>query len=249
MGSGKYTALSGAIAREQAINNVAANLANSNTSGYRRTQVSFAAILRGEQQTQQARGMNYTRVNRNFSDFSGGPVRQTDDPLNFAIQGDGFFKIQGANGPLLTRRGDLQINGQGVLTTSNNQPLLDEGNNQIILGDINTGKVAADEDGTISIIDAQGARTEVGRLAVVTVADKAQLQREADTGFSLKEGATEIPAADYRILQGSLELSNVNTATELAQMIDNYRTFETYHKVLKSYSTLGEVQEDLGTLG
>lgn len=249
MGSGKYTALTGAIAREQAINNVAANLANSNTTGYRRAQVSFAAILRGEQQTQQARGMNYTRVNRNASDFSGGPLRRTDDPLNFAIQGDGFFKIQGNDKILLTRRGDFQINAQGVLTTSNNQPVLDQGNNQITLTDTDTGKVAADEDGTLYILGPQGARTEVGRLAVVTVDDKAQLQREADTSFSLKEGAAEIPAADFRVHQGNLELSNVNMASELAQMIDNYRTFETYHKVLKSYSTLGEVQDDLGTLG
>jgi flagellar basal-body rod protein FlgF len=249
MGSGKYSALSGAIAREQAISNVAANLANINTSGYRRSQVSFASILRGEQQAVQSRGINFTRINRNFSDFTGGPLRKTDDPLNFAIHGDGFFKIQGTGGPLLTRRGDFMINAQGVLTTSNNQPVLDEGNNQIILPDTDTGKVAADENGTLYVLGPQGARTEVGRLAVVTVADKEKLQREADTSFSLKEGAGELPSTDYRVIQGSVELANVNMSSELTQMINNYRTFETYHKVLKSYSTLGEVQDDLGTLG
>lgn len=249
MGSGKYSALSGAIAREQAIGNVAANLANINTSGYRRTQMSFASILRGEQQAVEARGINYTRVNRNFSDFSEGPLRKTEDPLNFSIHGDGFFKIQGTAGPLLTRRGDFMINAQGVLTTSNNQPVLDQGNNQIILPDTDTGKVAADENGTLYVLGPQGARTEVGRLAVVTVADKEKLQREADTSFSLKEGAGELPSDNYRVIQGALEMANVNMTSELAQMIDSYRTFETYQKVLKSYSVLGELQEDLGTLG
>lgn len=249
MGSGKYSALSGAIAREQAIASVAANLANVNTNGYRRSQVSFAAILRGEQQANQSRGINYARVERNYSDFQGGAMRKTDDPLNFALHGDGFFKVQGASGPLLTRRGDFRLDAQGLLTTSNNLPVLDEGNNQIVIAGTENGEVAVAEDGTLYLLGPQGARTEVARLAVVTVADKSQLRREADTAFALAEGATETPAEEVRVIQGNLELSNVNMSAELAQMIDNYRAFESYHKVLKSYSTLGEVQEDLGTLG
>lgn len=249
MVSGKYSALSGAIAREQAINSVSNNLANISTTGYRRAQVSFESVLKGEQQVQQAKGINYTRVRSNFTDFSGGPIRKTDDPLNFAIQGEGFFKVQGTNGPLYTKRGDFIINGQGLLTTSSNLPVLDEGNGQITIPDTDTSKIAVDESGTISILGAQGARAEVGKMAIVAVSDTRKLKREADTTFSLGPGATEQPADTSRVLQGSLELANINMSAELAQIIDNYRTFETYHKVLKSYSTLGETQDELGTLG
>jgi flagellar basal-body rod protein FlgF/flagellar basal-body rod protein FlgG len=249
MVSGKYSALSGAIAREQAISNVSNNLANISTTGYRRSQVSFEAILRGEQQTQAAKGINYSRIRRNFSDFSAGPLRTTEDPLNFAIQGDGFFKLQGANGPLYTRRGDFIINATGLLTTSTNQPVLDEGNGQITIPDTDTSRIAVGDDGTIFLLGQQGARTEIGKLAVVNIDDKQKLKRESDTAFSLESGGTEQPVVNARVIQGSLEQANINMSSELTQMIDNFRTFETYHKVLKSYSTIGEAQDELGTLG
>ncbi|MBU1567402.1 MAG: flagellar basal-body rod protein FlgF [Proteobacteria bacterium] len=249
MVSGKYSALSGAIAREQAISNVSNNLANISTTGYRRSQVSFAAILRGENQTQTAKGINYTRINQNFNDFSNGPLRKTEDPLNFAIQGDGFFKIQGANGPLYTRRGDFIINAEGLLTTSNNLPVLDEGNGQITIPDTDTSRIATGDDGTIFLLGPQGARSEVGKMAVVAISDNQKLKRESDTAFSLDPGGTEQPVENARVIQGSLELANINMSSELAQMIDNYRTFETYHKVLKSYSTISETGDELGTLG
>jgi flagellar basal-body rod protein FlgF len=249
MVSGKYSALSGAIAREQAISNVSNNLANISTTGYRRSQVSFAAILRGESQTQTAKGINYTRVNQNFNDFSSGPLRQTEDPLNFAIQGDGFFKVQGANGPLYTRRGDFIINAAGLLTTSNNMPVLDEGNGQITIPDTDTSRIATGDDGTIYLLGPQGARSEVGKMAVVAINDPKKLKRESDTTFSLDTEGAEQPTENSRVIQGSLELANINMSSELAQMIDNFRTFETYHKVLKSYSTIGETGDELGTLG
>lgn len=249
MVSGKYSALSGAIAREQAISNVSNNLANISTTGYRRSQVSFEAILRGERQTQEAKGINYSRVRQNFSDFSGGPLRQTEDPLNFAINGDGFFKVQGPNGPLYTRRGDFTINAAGLLTTSSNLPVLDENNGQITLPDTATGKIAVDDKGNISLLGLQGAQTEVTRMAIVAINDKGKLKRESDTTFSLDPGGAEQPSENSRVVQGSLELANVNMSSELAQMIDSFRTFETYHKVLKSYSTIGETLDELGTLG
>jgi len=248
MVSGKYSALSGAIAREQAISNVSNNLANISTTGYRRSQVSFESILRGEQQTKDAAGINYSRVRQNYSDFSEGPMRQTEDPLNFAISGDGFFKIQGAKGLLYTRRGDFKVNATGVLTTSTNLPILDEGNSQITIPDTNINKISVAEDGTISLIDPKGTRSEVGKMAIVAINDKKKLTRESDTAFALAAGGAEQPTENIRVVQGSLELANINMSSELTQMIDNYRTFETYHKVLKSYVTIGETQDELGTL-
>jgi flagellar basal-body rod protein FlgF len=249
MVSGKYSALSGAIAREQAIANVTNNLANISTSGYKKSQVSFASLLRGEQQAKEAKGINYSRVRENFTDFSGGPLRQTEDPLNFAIQGEAFFKVQGPEGLLYTKRGDFMINAGGLLTTSGSLPVVDEGNGQISIPDTDTSAIAVSDDGTISILGPQGARSEVAKMAIVEIADKKQLKRQNDTMFSLEPGGAESPSETARVIQGSLELANVDMASELTQMIDNFRTFETYHKLLKSYSTIGETQDELGSLG
>lgn len=249
MVSGKYSALAGAISREQTIANIGSNLANVNTTGYKKSMVSFESILRGEQQTNEAKGINYNRIRQNFTDFSPGAMKSTIDPLDMAINGSGFFKIQGANGTLYTRRGDFAINAEGLLTTSNGLPVLDEAGSQINIPDTDTSRVAVGDDGTIYILGSEDSREEVAKLAVVDIEDKLKLKREPDTMFSLKNGGTEIDSLSYRVLQGNLEMSNVNMSSEMARMIDSHRTFETYHKVLKSYSSITEKQEELGTVG
>lgn len=249
MGSGKYSALSGAIAREQAIANLSNNLANISTSGYKKSNISFESVLKEETQLNAAKGKNYSRVGKNYTDFSPGAIRTTENPLDVAVQGEGFLKVEGPKGILYTRRGDLAINAEGLLTTTNGLPVLDDGNGRINIPDTDTSKVAIGDDGTLYILGPQGARSEVARLAVVDIVDKEKLRRESDTTFSLEQGALETLSENSRIVQGALELSNVDMAEGMAKMIDNYRTFETYHKVLKSYSTIGEQQEELGTLG
>ncbi len=249
MVSGKYSALAGAISREQSIANISNNLANINTSGYKKSKVSFESILRGEQQSNEAKGINYNRVRQNFTDFSPGAMRQTEDPFDVAIHGEGFFKLQGDNGTLYTKRGDFALDGEGLLTTSNGLPVLDEGNNQIIIPDTDISRVAVSDEGTIYLLNREdGTRTEVATLAIVEFEDRLQLKREADTTYSLEDPDGEIASEDSRVLQGHLELSNVNMSSEMAKMIDSNRIFEVYHKVIKSYSTITEQQQELGTL-
>ncbi len=248
MVSGKYSALAGAVSREQSIANISANLANINTNGYKRSLVSFESVLRSRQQSNEAGGINFSRIKNSFSDFSPGAMRQTDDPLDMAITGDGFFKLRGQNGVLYTRRGDFAMNGDGLLTTSNGLPVLDERGAQINIPDIDGGKIAIGDDGMIYILDREGNRDEVAKLAVVDIADKHNLRREKDTTFSLQGGSSEVNSGDYRVIQGNLELSNVNMSSEMAKLIQSHRTFETYHKVLKSYSTISEQQDELGTV-
>lgn len=249
MGSGKYSALAGAISREQTIANITNNLANVNTSGYKKSMVSFETVLKGEQQATAAKGMNYNRVRNNFTDFTQGAIRTTADPLDMVIHGEGFFKLQGPNGILYSRRGDMAINAEGLLTTSNGLPVLDEGGNKIIIPDTDTSQIAVGDDGTIYLLGLEGAREEVSKLSIVDISDKMQLNRESATTFSVDNPTLEIPSENSRVIQGSLELSNVDMAAEMARMIDSHRVFETYHKVLKSYSTISEQQEELGTLG
>lgn len=249
MVSGKYSALSGAITREQTIANISNNLANISTTGYKKSNVSFESVLKGEKQATEAKGINYNRVNENFTDFSPGAIRQTDDPLDITIHGEGFLKVQGPNGVLYTKRGDLAIDSDGKLTTSNGLPVLDDTGGEITIPDTESNIIAFSDSGAIFTLGEHGSKTEVGQLGLFNIADQTKLKREADTTFSLEDTTQEIPDEGSRILQGSLELSNVNMAAEMTKMIDSYRTFETYHKVLKSYSTISEQQTELGTLG
>lgn len=248
MVSGKYSALSGAIAREQNLDNISANLANVSTTGYKKSRVSFQSILRGVQQINQANGINYSRIRENYTDFSTGPIKETDSPLDLAINGDGFFKVQGPNGTLYTRKGDFTLDAAGRLLTSDGKQVLDDANTPITIPNTNTNRISISSMGVVSVLDNLGAQSEVGRIGIINVDDPLKLKKEQDTTFSLKDGAQEVPIARPEVIQGSLEVSNVNMTAEMADMMNNQRTFETYNKLLKSYAAIADRQDDLGTL-
>jgi len=249
MGSGKYSALAGAISREQRLANIATNLANVNTIGYKKTRMSFESLLRGVQQTKQANGINYSRVRENFTEFTEGPIKGTGNPLDMAIHGDGFFKVQSQDGTKYTRRGDFHTDQDGTLLTGNNMPVLDTGNAPILIPDTDTSKISVNSLGEVSILSIDGSRDIVGTIAVYTINDNKNLKRESDTLFSLKEPGQEILTEEPNLAIGSLEVSNVNITEEMALMIESTRTFESYQKVIKAYSKLGQKQDELGSVG
>lgn len=249
MGSGKYSALAGAISREQRLANIATNIANVNTTGYKKSRMSFESLLRGEQQTKHAKGINYSRVRENFTEFTEGPIRGTDNPLDLAIHGDGFFKVQGLDGARYTRRGDFHTDRDGTLLAGNNMPVLDSGDAPILIPERNTSKISVNSLGEVSILSVDGGRNVVGKIAVYTINDTNNLKREPDTMFSLKEGGQEVLTESPSLAVGSLEVSNVNITEEMALMIESNRTFESYQKVIKAYSKLGQKQDELGTIG
>jgi len=249
MASGKYSVLTGAIAREQQLANISANLANINTIGYKKNRMSFESILRGEQQTTNAKGINYNRIRNNFTEFSEGSMRGTGNPLDVAIYGDGFFKIQTPDGVQYTRRGDFHVDRTGLLLTGNNLPVLDDGNAPIIIPDSDSTKISMNSLGDISTLSSDGTRNVVGSIGITTINDNKFLKRETDTLFSLEEEGRAIPVDEPNLAVGSLELSNINMTEEMALMIDTMRAFESYQKVMKNYSKLGQKQDELGTIG
>jgi flagellar basal-body rod protein FlgF len=249
MVSGKYSALAGAISREQRMANIATNLANVNTIGYKKSRMSFESLLRGELQTKQSKGINYSRIRENFTEFTEGPVRGTGNPLDIAIHGDGFFKVQSPEGEMYTRRGDFHTAQDGTLLTGNDMPVLDNGNAPILIPNTETSKISVNSLGEVSILSIDGGREIVGQIAVYTINDTNNLKRESDTLFSLKKDGQETLTEEPDLAVGSLEISNVNMTQEMALMIESTRTFETYQKTIKAYSSLGQKQDELGTIG
>ncbi len=171
MVSGKYSALTGAISREQRLANISTNLANINTVGYKKSRMSFESLLRGEQQTTTAKGINFSRVGENFTEFSEGVIKDTNNPLDIAIHKDGFFKVQSMDGFRYTRRGDFHVAQDGTLLTGNDMPVLDEGNAPITIPDSNTSKISVNSLGEISILSLDGNREVIGTVAVYTIND------------------------------------------------------------------------------
>lgn len=249
MVSGKYSALSGAVSREQSMANIAANLANVNTVGYKKASVSFESLLQGAKQTAEARGINYSRIKNSITEFTPGPLVQTGNPLDMAIHEEGFFKVMGPDGVLYTRRGDFVLDQGGNLTTTNGLPVLDQAGGPINIPDTEVSQISVSSLGEISVISADGNESTVGAIGVVTIDDTSKLKRETDTTFSLLPEGQETIVAEPTLVIGNVETSNVNMTEEMTLMIDSLRTFETYHKVLKSYSDLSQKQDELGSLG
>jgi len=248
MVSGKYSALSGAITREQNMANVSANLANVSTIGYKKARMSFEAMLKGERQATETKGINYNRVRGNFTDFSQGPLKETGNPFDVAINGNGFFKIRSPEGDLLTRKGNFVIGQDGRLLTDTGMPVLGADNGEIIINRADIRSITIDTDGLVYTVDENGETAAIAELAVVDVADRSRLRREGDTAFSPEPDNLEIPAVDFSVTQGSLEVSNVNMTNEMTKMLYDNRLFQAYHNVLEGYSKIGEKLEELGTL-
>jgi flagellar basal-body rod protein FlgF/flagellar basal-body rod protein FlgG len=244
MGSGKYSALSGAVAREQALSNIAANLANISTRGFKKDRISFAAILRGAKQTTDAKGINYARIRKIGTDFSQGGLQTTGRPLDVAIDGEGFFKVRKGAETYYTRSGHFMLDQNGMLKTGAGANVLGAGNEPLQF-DTTLGKdIFIAETGDISI-NGVVAGLQIG---VFTVPDTEQLTKVGDSLYRL-EGGGDRPMADARTLQGNLETSNINMIEEMTAMIATQRAFEANSKALESYSKLGEKQDELGSVG
>jgi len=248
MVSGKYSALAGAVSREQSLANIANNLANVSTTGYKKTLVSFESILKSEQQTGDAKGINYNRIKQSTTDFSPGPLKETGNTFDLAIHNSGFFKVLGPEGPLYTRNGAFTQGPDGTLVTTNGYPLLSESDAPIEVATDSNFRISINRFGTISALDNLGNREDLGQIAIVDIDDPSKLKRRDNNTFELTEGSQEIPQTEPHLVSGSLEISNVNMVDEMTRMINGHRLYETYHKVLKGYSSISEKQEDLGTL-
>ncbi|MAS44386.1 flagellar basal-body rod protein FlgF [Albimonas donghaensis] len=217
-----YLALSrqnGLLKEMQAVAN---NIANMNTSGYRREGVVFAEMIEAMPVEGGSISMTEARVRR--TDFSPGSLRQTGGVFDLAIQGEGFFQVQTPNGPRLTRNGAFFRDAAGALVTGDGYPALDAGGAPVFAPP-GGGPVVIGRDGAITV-DGQ----QIGALGLVTVDDPRFLTREAGTMFSTDQ---PLQPADGEIFQGFIEDANVNPVEELTRMIEVQRAYELGQKLLE----------------
>jgi flagellar basal body rod protein FlgG len=165
-------------------------------------------------------------VERHWTDFSQGTLRPTGNPLDFALSGKGFFKVDGPNGPLYTRQGAFRFSPAGLLVTSEGYPVQLVGGGSLQSQSAAPLEVAADGS-----VKQQG--QALGKLEVVSFDDAALLSKQGSSYFRVADGAgNPQAAAGVEVQQGKLESSNVGTAEAAVRLVGVMRQFEMLHKAI-----------------
>lgn len=241
MGSGKYGALTGAISRMNMLENINNNLANINTSGYKKGLAVFAAKLDEATASREKMATNFAVVSSETIDFTQGQLNKTGNPMNLAISGEGFFRILQEDGEIVyARRGGFQQNENGEILTSGGGLLLGDGDSPVVLpgNDFNITR------GGSIISDNQ----LVGVIPLYVFEDTSGFKRGNDGVFIAPQDAQATLSEAPEMLQGYLEGSNVNVMQEMARLVSTQRAFEASQKALSAYDTMNSKLAELGSL-
>lgn len=239
MGSGKYGAVSGLIGRMQMLDNISEQLSSIKAHAYKKGVQTFEAQLAEANSGMASKGVNYTRISNESIDFTPGQLEYTGDPLNVALNGDGFFQVQQADGSFgYTRKGLFKLNSEGTLIDTNGRQVMSAAGGPITLPDPN---VDISPDGSIWY---QG--EQVARIGVFQFADKSILRRAPGSLFLPKDKSQPTPLSDPQLVQRNLESSNVDMMQTMVRMTSNLRTFESIQKALSVYDSMDSKDADLG---
>ncbi len=240
-----YSGLFGALTNEHRMNSIANNLANVNTTGYKREVLAFADTMsfyahdvimeptqsiRSDKMFPDPMIMARSRIATSQTDFSQGGMVHTGDSLDAALTTEGFFKVRTDSGDHLTRNGHFIKAGDGTLVNAMGQPILNATGGEITLPegrDINIsfdGRVFVDNN-------------EIAQLAVVGVNDLNALEKVGGNMYRIKDGSAAVEeqlTEGMLVYQGYLEKANVEVVTEMVNMIETQRQFEAYQKVMQT---------------
>lgn len=224
---------------------IANNLANINSTGYKRDRV-FVQVLKDSVNTS-ADGRTDTdgvEIQR-YVDQTEGSLRQTNNPFDLAIQGRGFFVVETPNGVRYTRNGNFSLQPDGELTTPEGYAVLGRGGSIHIpqLDRFEGKNVRITEGGEILI-----GRESIASVRVVDVQNPSALQKDHQSFFlpSETERAIDVPPDQTKVRQGFLEESNVDSIEEMIAMIDISRSFEMDQRMIKAQDATLDKSLDIG---
>ncbi len=216
------------VALKRQLNTVANNLANMSTAGFKSEDLMFKEhimpVARMKNHNLNSNKISYVSDANLMRDFRSGSMEVTDNPLDVAIHGKGWFAIQTETGEHFTRDGHFSLNGEGQLVNLNGQAVLSTG------GPINFSQNETDitiaKDGTIS--------TNIGvkgKLRIVGFEEERLLKKEGDNQFSTTQEPTNLEFVN--IAQGMIEKSNVEPVIQMTKMIEIQRAYERSSNMLK----------------
>lgn len=236
---GLYQNAASMILLEEKTDVLANNMANVSTAGYKDRGVYFQQLITAEEALQ--RNLQQVRLpdgaTPTYTDYTAGVLKQTGNPWDLAIRGDGFFAVQTPTGTAYTRSGQFTTNQEGVLVDASGYPVIGEGGPVTIP---QGSQLDVDASGSISVDG-----TQVGRLAVFSF----PLQEAVYlTGNYFRPAGGQVSAStDATVEQGYLEGSNVSVVREMVEMIQAHRHFEANQKLIQAQDgTLNKTVNDVG---
>ncbi len=232
MDSGYYAAMTGLVARTQALDTAAANLANAQTPGYRAEREYFRSALLGPDSGNSQLGRtvnNYGLLGGDRLNLAQGSLQTTGNPLDLAIEGEGFFKVQTSNGLRYTRDGSFHRAQNGQLVTTAGEPVLSTTGQPI---PIPPGEVTVGADGVVSV-----AGGTVASVGVFTFPVGTELTPEGANRYVAPNGAIATLSRDAAIHQGTLESANQDVIQGSLDLIVMQRQAEMMQKALTVFHT------------
>jgi len=242
-----YSAASGMEAQQLNLNTIANNLANVNTPGFKRSKIEFQDLLYQKPRTAGAEAGNGnlvptgievgngSRVAATAKVFTQGQMTQTGEKMDIAIQGDGFFEVQKADGTTAyTRDGSFKISSTGQITTNDGLPVL-SGFQPVPAG---TTDIAVSDSGNVTYNGASGSQTF--RLSLTRFANPGGLKSMGGNLYeqTASSGTAETGAPGEQgygtTLQGYTETSNVNIVEEMVNLIVAQRAYEINSKSIQT---------------
>ena len=232
MDSGYYAAVSGLVARTQAFDTAAANLANGQTPGYRAERTYFRSVLLDPESEASQIGLavnQYGLLGGDRLSSAQGPLQRTGNPLDLGIEGEGFFAIQTRNGIRYTRAGDFHRSQSGLLVTQAGEPVLSQSKQSISAP---PGEIAVGASGALSLGGAVFA--EVG---VFEFAKDIQLRAEGANRYVAPDGAVNSKPKDSVIHQGEIEGANEDVIQASLDLLMMQRQTEMMQRALTVFHT------------
>ena len=232
MDSGYYAAMTGLVARTQALDTAAGNLANAQTPGYRAEREYFRSALLGSDAANSQLGRtvnNYGLLGGDRLSMAQGSLQTTGNPLDMAIEGDGFFQIQTSNGLRYTRDGSFHRAQNGQLVTSAGEPVLSNAGKTIA---VPPGEVSVGADGVLSVVG--GAVATVG---VFTFPADTELTPEGANRYVAPAGAVPVLQKNASVHQGAIENANQDVIQGSLDLIVMQRQAEMMQKALTVFHT------------
>lgn len=236
MDNSLLVSLSQQLAAFRSMDVIANNLANLSTPGFKRETARFEEYITqvppAEGQTG-AQTLSFVKDAGIMRDLSQGELTHTGAPLDFGINGNGYFSVQTPAGMRYTRDGHFSLDANGQLVTSEGYAVQGDGGPITITPD--DGQINVGPDGTISSV-LNGNSIQLGKLQVVDFANDSALTKQGSNLYSTTQAAT--PSTTASVQQGMLESSNVQPVIEITHMIDVTRAYQ-------MTATLSNSQEDL----
>lgn len=244
---GLYTAYTGMVNEQHRMDVLTNNLANANTNGFKKegaTSQAFSDVLayKIKDTTEAGRmakrlGVNNpgVKIGEGYTDFTQGPLKGTENPYDMALSDAGFFEIQytdkrGETSVKYTRDGSFTMNTEGYLVTHEGDYVMGTNGSRIKL-DPNLSDFRVDTEGNIM----QGEEnTPVATIRVRDFEDYDYLEKFGENYYQTVEGATT-KESDAKIYGSYLETSNISVVTEMTNMINISRAYETNQKVMQTY--------------